>query len=885
MVSSKNTLAMKRKRMILLLSMVMLSISMSQAQPQKLKDHLSSVDYEFEALGKFYFYYFRSDSLWQSDGTPEGTIVVKDLNQGYFIKGSVYKTNDVFFFATYVTNQVTLWKSNGTNSGTVVLATYTNIQPVGIQNNELYYLAVSGGTSSLYKVAATGSPVTVKSLSYTYQSINANYPTVPILNSSIAGGYLYFSLLTNPSPRRWDLWRTNGTSSGTTIAIASSFFEFHKLTEFNGSLYFENTNGMNENAELWKTNGTLSSTTLVKKFERKSNIVLIKYQNKLYVLAAPTYDYPYFNRGSYLYETDGTSEGTIVITQFPIAQITTFAGIVNGQMAFLNGFDNSETTQYSAKIYRSDGTNKGTILVKTLNTSAPYFYQYIPTRPNDYLVVGNYLFFESHQYDHYGDGASYLIQTDLTPEGTKSIESLYPSYPAQNSYNGLTNVNNVLYFRSFQPGGYKLWKYNPVVPVDNTPYFTLVNAATDQDLKWLKDGDTIVKYPGDQINIRYNPAETVGGIKFTLNGGTPIYENVAPYALAGDNNGDYNPWNTSSAGNYTLIAQKYSSHNGNGTLLGTTTINFHIRTVTPGQPPVSNAGTDQYIPLPATSASLVGSASDPDGSIASISWSFVYGPDTYSELVSFSNPNALTTTVSDLLHAGEYVFRLTVTDNSGLTTSDDIKVTITGQAVNSIYLLNSNYKSVLLSDGQVLDLSALTNECTFVVTTNPPVVGSVRITYDAITRTENEAPYSAFGDSPPYNWHSLTNGTHTITATPYTGSNATGTAGISQTLTFTIVNALRSSSDNYSSTLVSDALLCYPNPSTGLFNISIPVDKEGPGTVLIYDVNGALITTLFDGPAPSGSTLDLQWQSKNSGIYFLKTKIGEKEYNQKLVVY
>jgi hypothetical protein len=71
--------------MFTLLPLLLISISMSKAQPQKIKNHLDYVDYEFEALGKYYFYYLGSDSLWQSDGTSSGTIVLKDLNSGYFM--------------------------------------------------------------------------------------------------------------------------------------------------------------------------------------------------------------------------------------------------------------------------------------------------------------------------------------------------------------------------------------------------------------------------------------------------------------------------------------------------------------------------------------------------------------------------------------------------------------------------------------------------------------------------------------------------------------------------------------------------------------------------------------------------------------------------------
>jgi hypothetical protein len=110
--------------------------------------------------------------------------------------------------------------------------------------------------------------------------------------------------------------------------------------------------------------------------------------------------------------------------------------------------------------------------------------------------------------------------------------------------------------------------------------------------------------------------------------------------------------------------------------------------------------------------------------------------------------------------------------------------------------------------------------------------------------------------------------------------------GVTSTYTFTVTNAaLRLSTDNFNPTSNSAALQCYPNPSSGLFHISVPVNDDSFGSAFIYDVHGNLINTLFEGQVQSGSNLDLQWQTIKSGIYFLKTKIGEQEYCQKLIAY
>src|SRR6185312_4727022 len=87
-------------------------------------------------------------------------------------------------------------------------------------------------------------------------------------------------------------------------------------------------------------------------------------------------------------------------------------------------------------------------------------------------------------------------------------------------------------------------------------------------------------------------------------------------------------------------------------------------------PPTANAGTDQTITLPTSQVTLTGSGTDSDGSIGSYSWSKVSGGT-----ATITSASSATTTVTGLA-AGVYVFRLTVTDNSGATGTDDVQVTV-----------------------------------------------------------------------------------------------------------------------------------------------------------------------------------------------------------------
>src|SRR5690606_16258462 len=99
-------------------------------------------------------------------------------------------------------------------------------------------------------------------------------------------------------------------------------------------------------------------------------------------------------------------------------------------------------------------------------------------------------------------------------------------------------------------------------------------------------------------------------------------------------------------------------------------------TVTVNAPPVANAGTNTVLTLPTNATTLNGSgSSDPDGTITTYTWTRISGPTT----LTFANANAVSTGVSNLVQ-GVYVFRLTVRDNRGAVSSDDVTVTVNAAA-------------------------------------------------------------------------------------------------------------------------------------------------------------------------------------------------------------
>ena len=120
--------------------------------------------------------------------------------------------------------------------------------------------------------------------------------------------------------------------------------------------------------------------------------------------------------------------------------------------------------------------------------------------------------------------------------------------------------------------------------------------------------------------------------------------------------------------------------------------------------PSADAGDDRNLVLKndpsLNSATITGTGSDPDGTIASYAWSQISGPST----VKF-NP-ALATVELNFSEPGIYTFRLTVRDNYGFETSDDMVFTVAYPDNNYNYIT----EETLFIDGATTasDVDALT---------------------------------------------------------------------------------------------------------------------------------------------------------------------------------
>ena len=263
----------------------------------------------------------------------------------------------------------------------------------------------------------------------------------------------------------------------------------------------------------------------------------------------------------------------------------------------------------------------------------------------------------------------------------------------------------------------------------------------------------------------------------------------------------------------------------------------------PNQAPTANAGSDINLTLPNNSTTLSGSGSDIDGTIASYSWSRISGPTTFN----LGSPNAATTTLNNLVQ-GIYTLRLTVTDNSGATATDDVTVTVnaapnqapTANAGIDINLTLPNNSTTLSGSGSDIDGTIASYSWSRISGPTTFNLGSP----NAATTTLNN----------------LVQGIYTLRLTVTDNSGATATDDVTVT-----VNAAPNQAPTANAG--SDINLTLPNNSTTLSGSGSDID----GTITNYDWSWVSGPTTFNLGSPNAATTTLN--NLVQGIYTLRLTV------------
>lgn len=272
--------------------------------------------------------------LFKSDGTPGGTVLVKDINTnpvGGFtipsnpqnltnIGGKLFFTADADFDGGGSDVNRELWVSDGTSGGTVMVkdinvgnTNSSNPSNLVEVNGECYFFADDGTGVTLWRSNGTDAG--------TFKVPLTGGATVDVAAGLVnANNLLFFTA--NDATHGNELWISDGTTAGVIdLNAGTNSSNPTNFVSVNGECFFSAA-GATTGAELWKSNGTVSGTVLVKDIfpgtfgSSPGDMTAVRG-----LVSGSTTEILYFvaltgSEGRELWKSNGTDAGTVMVKDF-----------------------------------------------------------------------------------------------------------------------------------------------------------------------------------------------------------------------------------------------------------------------------------------------------------------------------------------------------------------------------------------------------------------------------------------------------------------------------------------------------------------------------------------------------------------------------------------
>jgi ELWxxDGT repeat protein len=413
--------------------------------------------------------------LWKTDGTCEGTVLVKDFSQAGYPTNFMRAGTLVFFTANNATNGRELWATNGTEAGTYLVkdiytgASSSTPDDFCRKGSILYFSATtSANGNELWRSDGTAGGT------YMVSDIR------PGTNSSSPGSLivykdtLFFSATTTIGEC---LWKSAGSAASTSLVYdmipGSTSGGIGYMAVAANQLFFsgnDNTHG----SELWVTDGSTAGTNLVKDINPGTASGLPFYPfhtfgNVLFFIANDD------THGNELWRSTGTEASTVMVEDInpgiSSSYIDYFAS--TSEALFFQATDGT----HGPELWRSNGTEANTYLVRDINT-APN----AGASPRYLTALNDWVYFSASENDHGYE----LWRSDGTSANTELVGDIEPGTNGSNPNTLVSTNDEVLFVAKTTLAGIELYSSAP--PPSGPPVDAMLIAVTNQNCRGQSKG-------------------------------------------------------------------------------------------------------------------------------------------------------------------------------------------------------------------------------------------------------------------------------------------------------------------------------------------------------------------------------------------------------------
>jgi ELWxxDGT repeat protein len=417
---------------------------------------------------------FRADTgnglgaeLYRTDGTRAGTRLVKDINPGASGSEASFDWQTLkgvgYFTATDATYGHELWRTDGTRRGTRQV-----IDLAPDPNSYAYLWTTFDGKLVLQQSDGNGPGEHGSEL---WRS-NGTTSGTKLMTDVTAGpadslfaGVIRLGrrllFISNDGTSGLELFRSNGTPAGTSLVkdindepggILSYPGGGVQPVRFKGSIWFYAIDGVSgdpgdHGGELWRSDGSAAGTQLLKDITPGTGSTTITWLQPLGSGLVFRADAP--DGGSEPWVTDGTAAGTHRLRDIWPGSTSSQAyplGILGGRL--LLSADGGPGT--GRELWVTDGTSRGTHLVKDLDPGDA------ASDPDSGTVLGGRLYFAATT-----DHGRELWVTDGTARGTRRISDINPG-AGDAEVQSITRVGTrLIFFADDGIHGVEPWSYVP----------------------------------------------------------------------------------------------------------------------------------------------------------------------------------------------------------------------------------------------------------------------------------------------------------------------------------------------------------------------------------------------------------------------------------------